>query len=38
MWQTRPEAWPLRACEMDGFTLREAKARAERLADENAFR
>ena len=33
MWQTRPEDWPLLTWEMDGFSLEEAKARAERLAD-----
>jgi hypothetical protein len=34
VWQTRPEDWPLLVWEMDGFSLEEAKARAERLADE----
>ena len=33
MWQIRPEDWPLLTWEMDGFSLEEAKARAERLAD-----
>lgn len=34
MWQLRPEDWPLVVWEMDGFSLAEAKDRAERLADE----
>ena len=34
MWQTRPEDWPLVIWEMDGYSLEEAKACAERLADE----
>jgi hypothetical protein len=34
VWQTRPEDWPLLVWELDGFSLAEAKARAERLADE----
>ena len=33
MWQIRPEDWPLLLWEMDGYSLEEAKARAERLAD-----
>ena len=32
MWQIRPEDWPLLLWEMDGYSLEEAKARAERLA------
>ena len=35
MWQTRSEDWPLVVWEMDGFSLDEAKARAERLADQH---
>ena len=35
MWQTCPEDWPLLVWEMDGFSLEEAKARAERLADQH---
>jgi hypothetical protein len=35
MWQTRPEDWPLVVWEMDGFSLDEAKERAERLADQH---
>ena len=35
MWQTRPEDWPLGVWEMDGFSLDEAKERAERLADQH---
>lgn len=35
MWQTRPEDWPLLMWEMDGFSLDEAKANAERLADQH---
>ncbi|MBV9997680.1 MAG: hypothetical protein JO015_01070 [Verrucomicrobia bacterium] len=35
MWQTRPEDWPLLVWEMDGFSLDEAKGRAERLADQH---
>ena len=34
MWQTRPEDWPLLVWELDGFSLPEAKARAERLANQ----
>jgi hypothetical protein len=34
MWQLRPEDWPLMVWEMDGFSLEEAKARAERLANQ----
>jgi hypothetical protein len=34
MWQTRSEDWPLVVWEMDGFSLEEANARAERLAAE----
>jgi len=30
MWQIRPEDWPLLLWEMDGYSLEEAKARAER--------
>lgn len=33
MWQTRPEDWPLVVLELDGFSVEEAKARAERLAN-----
>ena len=33
MWQLRPEDWPLVVWEMDGYSLDEAKERAERLAD-----
>jgi hypothetical protein len=32
MWQTRPEDWALVVWESDGFTLEEAKDRAECLA------
>lgn len=35
MWQTRPEDWPLLMWEMDGYSLDEAKARAERLANQH---
>jgi hypothetical protein len=35
VWQTRSEDWPLLVWEMDGFTLDEAKAKAERLADQH---
>lgn len=35
MWQTRPEDWALVVWEMDGFGLEEAKARAERLANQH---
>ena len=35
MWQLRPEDWPLLFWEMDGYNLEEAKARAERLADQH---
>jgi hypothetical protein len=35
MWQTRPEDWPLVVWEMDGFSLDEAKERAERLATQH---
>ena len=34
MWQTRPEDWALVVWEMDGYSLEEAKERAERLANE----
>ena len=34
MWQTRPEDWPLVVWEMDGYNLDEAKAHAERLANQ----
>lgn len=34
MWQQRPEDWPLLVWAMDGFSLDEAKARAETLAAE----
>jgi hypothetical protein len=34
MWQLRPEDWPLLFWEMDGFSLEEAKHRAERLANQ----
>jgi hypothetical protein len=33
--QIRPEDWPLVVWEMDGYSLGEAKARAERLADQH---
>jgi hypothetical protein len=35
MWRLRPEDWPLLVWEMDGYSLDEAKARAERLADQH---
>jgi hypothetical protein len=35
MWQTHPEDWPLVVWELDGFSLEEAKARAERLANQH---
>ena len=35
MWQLRPEDWPLLVWELDGYSLDEAKARAERLADQH---
>jgi hypothetical protein len=35
MWQLRSEDWPLVVWEMDGFSLDEAKERAERLADQH---
>ena len=35
MWQLQPEDWPLLVWEMDGHLLDEAKARAERLADQH---
>jgi hypothetical protein len=35
MWHTRPEDWPLVVWEMDGFSLPEAKGRAERLANQH---
>jgi hypothetical protein len=35
MWQTCPEDWPMLFWEMDGFSLEEAKERAERLADQH---
>jgi hypothetical protein len=35
MWQIRPEDWPLLFWEMDGYSLEEAKERAERLADQH---
>jgi hypothetical protein len=34
MWQLRPEDWPLVVWEMDGYLLEEAKAKAERLANQ----
>ena len=34
VWQLRPEDWPLVVWEMDGYSLDEAKERAERLADQ----
>jgi len=34
-WQVRPEDWPLVVWEMDGFSLPEAKGRAERLANQH---
>jgi hypothetical protein len=34
MWQTRPEDWARGVWEMDGFSLDEAKERAERRAAE----
>ena len=33
MWQLRREDWPLVVWEIDGYSLDEAKERAERLAD-----
>jgi hypothetical protein len=35
MWQLRPEDWPLVVWEMDGYSLEEAKDKAERLADQH---
>ena len=35
MWRTRPEDWPLLVFEMDGFSLDEAKERAERLSEQH---
>ena len=35
MWQTRPEDWPLLVWEKDGYSLDQAKERAERLADQH---
>jgi hypothetical protein len=35
MWQTRSEDWPLMVWEMDGFSVDEAKERAERLANQH---
>ena len=35
MWQLRPEDWPLVVWGMDGFSVEEAKARAERLANQH---
>lgn len=35
MWQLRPEDWPLLVWELDGYSLDEAKARAEPLADQH---
>ena len=35
MWELRPEDWPLVVWEMDGYSLDEAKERAERLADQH---
>jgi hypothetical protein len=35
MWQIRPEHCPLLVWEMDGYSLEEAKERAERLADQH---
>ena len=35
MWQLRPEDWPLVVWEMDGYSLDEAKERAERLANQH---
>ena len=35
MWQIWPEDWPLVVWQMDGFTLEEAKERAEHLADQH---
>ena len=35
MWQSRSEDWPLLVWEMDGYSLDEAKAQAERLADQH---
>ncbi|MBW0000235.1 MAG: hypothetical protein JO015_14125 [Verrucomicrobia bacterium] len=34
VWHTCPVDWPLGVWEMDGFSLDEAKQRAERLANE----
>jgi hypothetical protein len=35
MGQLRPEDWPLLFWEIDGYSLDEAKGRAERLADQH---
>jgi hypothetical protein len=35
MWQLQREDWPLVVWEMDGFSLDEAKGRAERLANQH---
>jgi hypothetical protein len=35
MWQIRPEDWPLLFWEMDGYSLEEAKDKAERLANQH---
>jgi hypothetical protein len=35
MWQIRPEDSPLLVWEKDGYSLEEAKGRAERLADQH---
>ena len=34
VWQIGPEDWPLVVWEMDGYLLEEAKAKAERLANQ----
>jgi hypothetical protein len=38
MWQIRTGGWPLLFWEMDGYSLEEAQARAERLANQHALR
>jgi hypothetical protein len=35
MWEIRPEDSPILFWEMDGYSLQEAQARAERLADQH---
>jgi hypothetical protein len=34
-WQTRSEDWPLLVWEMDGYSIDDAKAQAERFAAEH---